>query len=111
MIKVTKLSLCEAQEPGMTLLQNKRTWTEGVKICTGLGGQVEWQILVKKRSFNFKVVVGRTSEIRDRMKKLVMETDAKTCWEILLGFTDLEKEGHWVDWQTGEEISKNMTKK
>ena len=55
--------------------------------------------------------MGRTSEIRDRMKKLVMETDAKTCWEILLGFTDLEMEGHWVDWQTGEEISKNMTKK
>ena len=66
---------------------------------------------VKRRSFNFKVVVGRTSEVRDRMKMLVLETDPKTCWEILLGFTDLEKEGHWVDWQTGEEISKNMTKK
>ena len=40
-LKVTKLSLCEASEPGMTLLPNKRTWIEGVNICTDLGGQVE----------------------------------------------------------------------
>ena len=54
--------------------------------------------------------MGRTSEERDKMKKLILE--AKTCsaW-FFLGFTDLEKEGHWMDWQTKEEMSGNMTQK
>ena len=30
---------------------------------------------------------------------------------FFLGFTDLEKEGHWMDWQTREEMSGNMTQK
>ena len=61
---------------------------------------------------DFKVVVGRTAEERDRIKKLFLEVDAKTCpKDVFLGFTDLDKEGHWVDWQTGEELSRNMTQK
>ena len=56
--------------------------------------------------------MGRTAEDRDRIKKLFLEVDAKTCPKnVFLGFTDLAKEGHWVDWQTGEELSRNMTQK
>ena len=57
-------------------------------------------------------MVGRTPEVRERMKRLILEADGNTCSRrVFLGFTDSVKEGHWVDSQTGEEISKNMAQK
>ena len=45
----------------MTLLPNKRTWIEGVNICTYLGGQVEES--ENNDDFNFSIL------IRERCKK------------------------------------------
>ena len=64
------------------------------------------------QTYPFEVVVGRTSEEREKMKKLFTESERKNCGHsVYLGYTDLAKEGAWVDWQTGEEMSRNMTLK
>ena len=57
--------------------------------------------------------MGRTAEDRENMKKLFKtESERKECGHsVYLGYTDLAKEGDWVDSQTGEELPQNMTHK
>ena len=60
----------------------------------------------------FEVVVGRTREDRENMKKLFTEVERRECGHsVYLGYTDLATEGHWVDWQTGHQLPGNMTQK
>ena len=60
----------------------------------------------------FEVVVGRSPEERVNMKKLFTEPERSECGNsVYLGYTDLAQEGHWVDWQTGDELPRNMIQK
>ena len=65
-----------------------------------------------KNIITFKVAVGRTSADRENMRKLFTESQQRECGHsVFLGYTDLAKEDHWVDWETGEEMSQNMSQK
>ena len=73
--------------PGLQILTNYRSWHKGVQVCSGLGG---------------KIVIGRTEQVRSEMKKLVREHTGSCGGGLFLGYTDLESEGEWKDWESGE---------
>ena len=79
--------------PGLQILTNYRSWHKGVQVCSGLGG---------------KIVIGRTEKVRSEMKKLVSEHTDSCGVGLFLGYTDLESEGEWKDWESGEPLPADL---